>query len=167
MTRRVEVDPSRDPIRIPSHIFDELCQHAREAEPEECCGLIIGNSLDRYHRLVRCRNEATARHEEDPVVYPRDGRAAFYMNEHDYLEAWRAAEEKGEQVTAVYHSHVGAGAYLSELDLAYAEHRFFPFPKADQIVIPVFDGRARWRDVGVFRRDGARFTGHPIERLDA
>ena len=42
-------------------------------------------------------------------------------------------------MTAVYHSHVDVGAYLSELDLEYAEHALFPFPGADQIVIAVHE----------------------------
>jgi len=164
LAQRVEIDHSQAPVRMPAQILHELCQHALETLPEECCGLLVGNSLERYRRIVRCRNEMTARHQLDPVVYPRDGRAAFYMNEHDYLKAWRDAEEAGESVTAVYHSHVGAGAYLSEMDLAYAENQFFPFPNADQIVLPVYDRTVR--DAAVFRRSGAYFTGHPVERVD-
>jgi proteasome lid subunit RPN8/RPN11 len=57
-------------------------------------------------------------------------------------------------VTAVYHSHVDMGAYLSELDLEYAEHGLFPFPEADQIVVSVVDGRVAEDGVAVFRRDG-------------
>lgn len=162
LARRVEVDSSQEPVAISGHILDELFKHAVEAEPEECCGLVIGNSLERYRRVVRCRNEMTARHSEDPVVYPRDGRAAFYMSEHDYLKAWRDAEEAGEEVTAVYHSHVGAGAYLSDVDLAYAENPLFPFPKADQIVVPVYERRVR--EVAVFRRELVGFTGFGVER---
>ena len=33
-----------------------------------------------------------ARHHEDPVAYPRDGREAYVMNEHDYLGVIEAAE---------------------------------------------------------------------------
>lgn len=165
MDRKVEVDATLAPVRMRASILHELCQHALETLPEECCGLIVGNALERYLRVVRCRNEMTARHQRDPVVYPRDGRAAFYMSEHDYLKVWREAEEAGETVTAVYHSHVGAGPYLSEMDLAYAEHAGFPFPDADQIVLPVFERRVQ--NVAVFRRSGQGFTGHDIERVDA
>ena len=70
----------------------------------------------------------TRRHLADPLTHPRDGRAAFWMNESDYLHAQALAEAAGEEVTAVYHSHVDVGAYLSELDLEYAEHALFPFP---------------------------------------
>lgn len=164
MARRVDVDQTLAPVRMPARILHELYQHALETLPEECCGLVVGNSLERYRRVVRCRNDMTARHNEEPTVYPRDNRSGFYMNEHDLLKALREAEEAGEIVTAVYHSHVGAGPYLSELDLAYAEHAGFPFPDADQIVVAV-DERVV-RDVGVFRRVGARFQGHAVDRVD-
>ena len=36
------------------------------------------------------------------------------MNELDYMQAQEHAEGKGDAVTAVYHSHVGAGVYFSE-----------------------------------------------------
>jgi len=164
LARRVEIDHTQAPVRMPARILHELCQHALETLPEECCGLLVGNSLERYRRVVRCRNEMTALHQLNPGVHARDGRAAFWMNEHDYLKALAEAQEAGETVTAVYHSHVGAGAYLSELDLLYAENPFFPFPQADQIVLPVYDRTVR--DVAVFQRTGSHFTGHPVERSE-
>jgi proteasome lid subunit RPN8/RPN11 len=164
MASRVEVDHEATPVRMPARILHELCQHALESLPEECCGLIVGSASSRYLDLVRCRNEMTAKHLQDPTVYPRDGRAAFYMSEHDYLLAWREAERLGRTVTAVYHSHVGAGPYLSEMDVAYAQHVAFPFPDADQIVVPVFEYRVQ--GVAVFRRSSAGFTGHAVERID-
>ncbi|MGH0032113.1 MAG: Mov34/MPN/PAD-1 family protein [Myxococcota bacterium] len=165
MARRVDVDRSLEPVRIPADIFHGLCQHALELEAspprEECCGLIVGDSLERYRRQVRCRNEMTARHEQDPNTYPRDGRTAFFMSPHDYDKAMREAETAGQRITAVYHSHVGAGPYLSDMDVAYAEQPGFPFPEADQIVISVYERVVR--EVAVFRRTGNGFVGHPVE----
>ena len=165
MQRRVELDETLPPVRLPARILHEICQHALESLPEECCGLIVGNALERYRRPVRCRNEMTAPHHRDPERYPRDGRAAYYMNDHDVARVRREAEEAGECVTAVYHSHIGAGAYLSALDLAHAEHAFFPFPDADQIVVPVFE--RTFRDIAVFQRGEAGFAGHPVERAES
>ncbi len=165
MAPRIDVDPLLAPVRMPAEILHELCQHALETSPEECCGLIVGNALERYRRLVRCQNIMTAKHEQDPVEYPRDGRAAYHMSEHDYQQACREAEEAGESVTAVYHSHVGADPYLSEMDLLYAQHAGFPFPDADQIVVPVYGRQVR--DVAVFRRVGSGFAGHPAEPAGA
>ena len=153
---RYETDEQAQPIGIPARILNELCEHAREAEPEECCGLVLSDGGLRYGRAVRCRNEMTRRHEEDPAEFPRDSRSAYYMSMRDVLEVSREAERSGEHVTAVYHSHVGAGAYLSKDDLSYAQHALFPFPHADQIVLSVFDHTVR--EIKIFVRSDGEFS---------
>ena len=146
------------PVGIPARILNELCEHAREADPEECCGLVLSDGVLRYGRTVRCRNEMTKRHDEDPVAFPRDNRTAYYMSMSDVLAMAREAERIGATVTAVYHSHVGAGAYLSDLDLSYARHELFPFPHADQIVLAVIEQRVS--EIKIFLRRGSDFTEH-------
>ena len=162
MSRRVEVDETLEPVSIPGRIINELCAHALETLPEECCGLILGNVDHRYREVSRCRNDMTQRHRRDPVTYPRSGEHAFYMNELDYMKVAEHAHGADEQITAVYHSHVGAGAYLSELDLEYAENDFFPFPDSDQLVIAVCHSKVT--GIGLFRRNGAEapFVGRII-----
>ena len=92
-----------------------------------------------------------------PTEYPRDGRAGYFMNPADIL----AAERSGAEVTAVYHSHVGAGAYLSRMDLEYATRPSFPYPNADQIVLSVFGGSVK--EAGLFRRSSDTYGGYPVE----
>ena len=151
----IEKDES-EPVGIPARILNELCEHAREAEPEECCGLVLSEGTLRYGRAVRCRNEMTQRHMEDPDEFPRDNRAAYYMSLTDVLEEMREAERIGERVTAIYHSHVGAAAYLSKDDLSYAQHALFPFPYADQIVLSVLERSVR--EIKIFVRTGDDFS---------
>ena len=150
--RRIDVDEALPSVEIPRRILNDLYAHAIETLPDECCGLIVGRDEDRFQRLVRCRNEMTMRHRQDPIEYPRDGSEAFYMNSLDYMMAQEEAEARGTRVTAVYHSHVGVGAYLSGMDLAYAESAGFPFPDADHIVVAIFDRNVD--SVAFFRRDG-------------
>lgn len=162
MRRCADVDETLEPALIPGRILNEMCAHALETQPEECCGLIIGGGAERYQRLIRCRNEMTQRHQKDPIAHPRDGREAFYMNPHDYVSAQERAESSGLEVTAVYHSHVGSAVYLSEMDLQYAESNLFPFPDADHIVISVL---GKIRGLGLFRRRGpdGSFVGIPVK----
>ncbi len=163
MSRRVDVDEALPAAELPPDVLHELYAHAREARPDECCGLVLGGGARRFRRVVRCRNEMTRLHHEDPQEHPLDARKAFWMNQADYHAAQRTAESEGERITAVYHSHVdagqGAGVYLSELDLAYAEHALFPFPDAAQLVIAVVEDRVA--GAGLFERDapGAPFRG--------
>jgi proteasome lid subunit RPN8/RPN11 len=148
--RRIEVSPERPPVVLEGRVWNELRAHARETWPEECCGLVTGPALGSYRALHRCRNDLTRLHRQDPLNHPRDGRHGFFMNELDYLRVREEARQRGEIVTAVYHSHVGTGVYFSELDQEYAGQEFFPFPAADHIVIAVVEGRVG--DVGLFRR---------------
>ena len=100
-----------------------------------------------------------------PIAYPRDGREAFYMNEHDYLRETERAEAEALSVTAVYHSHVGSAVYLSEMDLEYAQSELFPFPDAEQIVVSVSERKVH--GLGLFERASrdAPFVGRPVEPL--
>lgn len=162
MARRVDVDSSLPPLVLPGRILNELCAHALETLPEECCGLILGQRGARFSRVVRCRNEMTRLHRADPHTHPRDGSTAFWMNEADYAHAQELAEAAGDEVTGVYHSHVDVGPYLSELDLDYAEHALFPFPRADQIVIAVQERHVV--GAGWFQREaaGKPFVGRTV-----
>jgi proteasome lid subunit RPN8/RPN11 len=73
------------------------------------------------------------------------------MAEAEYLSAQHEAEERGERVTAVYHSHVDADAYLSPEDRVFAESPLFPFPGAFQIVLSVIGDRVK--DAAIFEMD--------------
>ena len=145
---------------MPAAALNEVFAHAREAEPEECCGLISGDDAEPYRHVTRCRNDMTLQHQRDPVSYPRDGRQGFYMNEQDYLRAEDEAEARGERITCVYHSHVEAGAYFSEMDQDFAGQALFPFPDADHLVVSVVGGKIV--DQAIFRRDAAGFTGRVV-----
>jgi len=165
--RRLDVDEALPSVEIPRRILNDLYAHSIETLPEECCGLIVGADEDRFQNLVRCRNEMTMHHRQDPVEYPRDGSEAFYMNSLDYMMVHEEAEARGARVTAVYHSHVGVGAYLSEMDLAYAASASFPFPDADHIVVAVFDRKVD--SVAFFRREGEgqSFLGRTVVSSDS
>jgi proteasome lid subunit RPN8/RPN11 len=149
--RRIAPDPSLDPVAIPAPVLNEVFAHAREADPEECCGIISGDHTTRHRSVMRCRNDMTLHHRRDPANHPRDGREGFYMNELDYLRAESEAEARGELVTCVYHSHVECGAYFSELDQEFAEQPLFPFPEADHLVVSVVGGKVV--DRALYRRE--------------
>ena len=166
MRDSIPVDQQLEPASIPGRILNELCAHALETRPEECCGLLTGVHGDPFRTAYRCRNEMTLQQQNDPQRYPRDGREAYYMSEVDYLRALRDAESSGERVTAVYHSHVSAGVYLSEMDQDFAEHELFPFPDAAQIVLAVGTSAVdRILAAGIFERDpeSGLFRGRRLE----
>jgi proteasome lid subunit RPN8/RPN11 len=160
VSRRVDVDQTAEAVGMSPDVLHELYAHALDAQPEECCGLVLGHDERRFSKVVRCRNEMNLRHTEDPQRFPRDSRSGFWMSEVDAQRALEAAEATGLRVTAIYHSHVDVDAYLSELDLEYAEPGVYP--DAAQVVIAVSEGGVK--RVAIFEREGVGhpFLGHPV-----
>jgi len=164
LTDQINMDEALPRLVLPASLWDELNEHALQSNPEECCGLILGDVWERYGRSVRCRNEMTALHQENPGLYPRDGRAAFHMDPIDYMKVEEEARASEEWITAIYHSHVDFGLYLSDLDVAFATSESCPFPEADQLVLSVRDGEVE--GMGMFQRDAGEipFVGRHVGR---
>jgi proteasome lid subunit RPN8/RPN11 len=110
-----QVDASLEAVQLPRELLLEVFQHARECYPEECCGLLTGADSKGPSRVVRCTNVQStrvARGESD-----LDARRAFWIDEQELLNALRGAEQRGERLVVIYHSHVDTAAYLSFTDL--------------------------------------------------
>jgi proteasome lid subunit RPN8/RPN11 len=73
---------------------EEMCAHAREANPAECCGLIGGSAGGGHaHSIYRLRNAAL------------DPRVAYEAAPEELFNAQRLMRERGEQLLGIYHSH--------------------------------------------------------------
>lgn len=150
MSGRIEVVRTLAPVVLSARVLNDMCEHARETHPEECCGLLVGATAGSFEAAHRCRNEMTRMNRLDPATHPHSGRTAFHMNEGDVQRVLDAAEAGGQLVTGVYHSHTDAGAYFSELDQEFVRRPGFPFPQAQHVVISVRDGVVG--ESAVFRR---------------
>src|SRR5687767_8248121 len=80
-------------FRLTTIHVDQIVAHAREASPEECCGLIGGASDGQARTIYRSRNIAG-----DPLTN-------YEAAPEDLFAAQRAMRERGEQLLAIYHSH--------------------------------------------------------------
>jgi proteasome lid subunit RPN8/RPN11 len=88
---------------------DELIAHAREENPNECCGLIGGTADGVSQGVYRLRNLAA-----NPLV-------TYDAAPEDLFKAQRAMRERGELLLAIYHSHPrAADPYPSETDVRLA-----------------------------------------------
>ena len=88
---------------------DELISHAREANPNECCGLIGGAADGVSQSVYRLRNLAA-----NPVV-------TYEAAPEDLFKAQRSMRERAEHLLAIYHSHPRApDPYPSETDVRLA-----------------------------------------------
>jgi proteasome lid subunit RPN8/RPN11 len=108
-------------MRVPREIYDELLVHAREEAPNECCGL-IGGSDGVAKTAYRARNA-----EGSPLRYNLDPQDQFrIMTEMD---------EKGEELSAIYHSHTASPAYPSQTDINLAA-----YPEALYLIVSLAEG---------------------------
>jgi proteasome lid subunit RPN8/RPN11 len=164
LLQRIDLDAGLESRTISHDVLHEICRHALEVAPEECCGMVFGTAEDEFSHAIRVTNVMNKMHAADPKSFPRDARHAYYMSEVEYMRAIEEAEARSEHVSAIYHSHFGQGCYLSSDDLAFAQHPFFPFPSAAQFVVSLLGRRVR--EVGIFERveDAALgFVGRRIE----
>ena len=109
------VDETVAAAELPRELLLEVFQHARECYPEECCGLLTGTDRGDPVRVIRCSNVQSARVARGESVL--DASRAFWIDEQELLNALRGAEQRGERLVVVYHSHVDTAAYLSFTDL--------------------------------------------------
>jgi proteasome lid subunit RPN8/RPN11 len=101
--------------------IDELIAHAREEDPNECCGL-IGGSDGEATTLYKARNA-----EASPLRYNLDPA--------DQFRIMTAMEEKGEDLVAIYHSHTKSPAYPSQTDINLAA-----YPDAMTVIVSLKEG---------------------------
>jgi proteasome lid subunit RPN8/RPN11 len=81
------------PVSITKEQVSEIIAHAREASPDECCGLIGGTADGEARTIYRTRNIA------------REPRVAYEAAPEDLFNAQRKMRERSEHLIAIYHSH--------------------------------------------------------------
>jgi proteasome lid subunit RPN8/RPN11 len=89
-------------------LVSDILQHAVEAYPNECCGLVVASG--NRHRLVKARNLATS------------PQTTFDLDPDAWLEV-----SDGEDVVGIYHSHPNHVAEPSMADLAGCELSGLPW----------------------------------------
>lgn len=103
-----DVTPSR--LFLSRRLFDGMLTHARFVAPQECVGLLFGFGETALTR-VPLENAAN-----DPFH-------GFYADPESLFQALLRAEQRGETLLAIYHSHPGGIARPSLRDLNDAEYR--------------------------------------------
>lgn len=101
-------------------IVDELIAHAREDDPNECCGMLGGadGQATSVHRAANA--------EASPLRYNIDPNDLFRIT--------REIEEAGEEIVAIYHSHTKSAAKPSPTDVNLAT-----YPDAVYVIVSIAD----------------------------
>ncbi|MEP2104092.1 MAG: M67 family metallopeptidase [Parasphingorhabdus sp.] len=113
---------------LSSAILDDLQELARQAAPEEVCGLLFG-----YNRTVSSF-KATKNVAENPLRH-------FEIHPSDLIAAERAMRDGGPNIIGYYHSHPSGSVRPSKTDAVMAA--------ADDRIWLIVDGQqaAAWRAV--------------------
>jgi proteasome lid subunit RPN8/RPN11 len=100
-------------LRLTTEQHLAILAHCLDGYPDEACGLLggptseAGEPTGEVSTVFPCRNaDASAR------TYTVDSR--------DLIKAMRAAEERGDELVAVWHSHTHTDAYPSDTDVRQA-----------------------------------------------
>ncbi|MFB6264953.1 MAG: Mov34/MPN/PAD-1 family protein [Bradymonadaceae bacterium] len=143
-------------------VLEALAGWVEEAYPDEGCGLIVSDG-DVY-RVRGCENLADEYHEMDPETYPRTARKFFVIDPREFLRA----EDRGESVEVIFHSHADKADYFSDEDVAAAtlarDDEREPWeeshPGVDYLVVSVREGEST--AATLFRFDDPH-ADHPFE----
>jgi proteasome lid subunit RPN8/RPN11 len=96
-------------LGIRASALEAIVAHAREAAPDECCGLLLG-SATAVVDAARTRNIAA-----DPA-------SRFFVDPKDHIDGRREARGRRLDVVGFYHSHPRSPAIPSERDRAEASY---------------------------------------------
>jgi [CysO sulfur-carrier protein]-S-L-cysteine hydrolase len=128
-------------LRLTASAYGQLVAHAYDDVPMESCGLLVGKS-GHAGRYVRVPNAAASAR-----IYELDGRA--------HLRAEREAEDNGEEIIGVVHSHTHTAPYPSPTDVAAA-----PDPMWHYVIVSLADEAPSVRSYRIRER---AITEEPIE----
>src|ERR1700745_3781872 len=109
-------------MRIPSSIYEQLLEHAREDAPNECCG-ILGGRDGEATTLYRATNA-----EQSPLRYTLDPDDLFRIT-------FQEIPANDEEMLAIYHSHPARPAYPSQPAITLAT-----YPASISLIVSLADG---------------------------
>ena len=132
-------------MTIASSVVADVIAHAKESQPLECCGVLLGRP-DRITQSVRARNLA-------------DSSTRFLLDPNDHITARRAARAQGLDVVGFYHSHPHSQASPSATDLAEAA-----YPECVHLIVGLAEGEP---EVRIFQYVSGQATELPTLILNS
>ena len=116
-------------LRIPQSALEQVRAHGEQAYPQECCGVLLGESVAGV-RLVREVARCTNACQQSPA-------SRYRIEPGELVRLQRAARERRQQIVGFYHSHPDHPAHWSPADLAEAN-----WPDCSYLITAVERGRA-------------------------
>lgn len=140
-------------IVLDREMLDEMHSHALSTFPEECCGLMFGNSSENYDNGAR---EVKRIRRMDNAFDSSQRFHRYSLDPREFLKEEKSAEEKGEEIIGVYHSHPNAPAKPSEFDRTHA------WPELSYVIVEVVNGKILETNSWILNEDKKGFTPQEI-----
>ena len=96
-------------IKINSEAWRTMVAHAESKFPNECCGVMLGNTDSDVKQVTRAEPLENA--------YAGAQGARYELRPEDLLEADKKARAAGLDLIGIFHSHPDCDAYFSKTDL--------------------------------------------------
>ncbi len=150
-----KLNMARTLIGLAQQMLGEIHSHAVSTYPEECCGLMFRSSsngdegMKKVQRLERMKN----------AYEPSERYHRYTIDPKEFLEAEKRAEERGEEIVGIYHSHPNAPAKPSEFDRNHA------WPNLSYIVVEVRNGQVLETKSWILREDRSEFLPEEMQIL--
>ncbi len=130
-------------IHLQPQTWEEICRHAQDTFPEECCGAILHRAgVEEVRRITNVQN---VMHAKDPQRYPRDATTAYVGDSRELLRLNEEIESGKVTLQAFYHSHPHHDAYFSAEDkvqaLGWDDEP--SYPGVAHLVISIYDRQVR------------------------
>jgi proteasome lid subunit RPN8/RPN11 len=97
-------------IRIEESAWQVMLEHAREAYPRECCGILLGVEKDGGERVVTSAFPSRN-------AYEGDQSDRFQIDPRDQVRASLKCRSENIDILGFFHSHPDCDAYFSATDL--------------------------------------------------
>lgn len=133
-------------LNLTEPLFRQIAEQAEREYPSECCGMILApaGESSKPSRVRPCRNAQDEYHARDPENFPRTAQTAYFIDPKELLDIQRELRKAREEIRAIYHSHINAGAYFSDEDTKAAAPEGEPaYPGVDYLVISVIHGKVK------------------------
>jgi proteasome lid subunit RPN8/RPN11 len=136
---------------IADDVLRQIARHAREKYPAECCGFLFADPAGALRFQPIANVAGTSAGSATSTRSQRDG---YVMDPKEQLAALEAADQAGENLWAIVHSHPDVGAYFSkeDRDMALGGGSDPLWPGVHYLVVSVRKGRVdgariyRWDD---------------------
>jgi [CysO sulfur-carrier protein]-S-L-cysteine hydrolase len=108
-------------LHLSEPAYQAIIAHVYDGAPDEACGLIVGTTADDGETFVATDNDAKSTR-------------VYSIPPKQHLRAERAADDAGQLIIGVVHSHTHSDAYPSPTDVAMA-----PDPSWHYVIVSLRD----------------------------